>query len=75
MLKPHHGLDATQRYNGDERSSRKPGVQSARAKQVAANKDEWRRRALKNRACSAWILDTQIFESRVTYVNSHLLIA
>lgn len=68
---------------GDERSSRVPGVQSARAKQVAANKAEWAKRAA---ACRGdqfdkpgidpmYIVAVQLEGRRPNYRNGHLEIA
>jgi hypothetical protein len=80
MQKLQHGLDATERYNGDERSSRDPNVYIARAKQVAANRKEWLRRA-KDFADAgysgnaAYIAATQIHPRRVEYRDGHLQIA
>jgi hypothetical protein len=72
--------------NDDERSSRKPNVYIERAKQVEANKNEWRWRAVasihqglrpatREAGDYNWIMNTQVHGKRVTYRNGHLELA
>jgi hypothetical protein len=80
MQKLQHGLDATEHYNGDERSSRNPDVYIARAKQVAANRKEWERRAKAFADAgysgnAVYIATTQLGNRPVAYRDGHLVLA
>jgi hypothetical protein len=76
-----NGLREVNRAADDERSSRDPNIYIARAKQVAANKKEWLRRA--NVAAISdgsgdnafYIIATQLENRPVAYRDGHLAVA
>ena len=70
-------MKRTELYAGDERSNRNPDVHIARAKQVAANREEWLKRATALRDAgysgnAAYIVATQLENRHPVYRDGHL---